>query len=235
VAEAIEAGAAVEYLVYSPDTLASPFALDLVEQQRQRGLACYSTTAPVYASLSERDNPAGLLVVVRQQRRRLEDLSPANMPWGVATVAPQDPGNVGTILRTVDAVGASSLLLLDSGVDPYHPAAVRASLGALFWLPIANASFTEFARWAAGHEYHIYGSSARGAVDYRTVERYEQPRILLLGSEREGLSPEQLAACHTVVSLPMRGRATSLNLAVAAGVLMYEMLAKDLSGAARGS
>ncbi len=224
VAEALEAGAPVEYLVYAPDLLASPFGRELVEAQRARRLPVHSVTAPVYATLSERENPTGLLAVVRQQRRRLADLSPVNLGWGVAVVAPQDPGNVGTIVRTIDAVGASALLLLDSGVDPYHPTAVRASLGSLFWVPIASASFAEFAAWAKQDTYHVYGTSAHSATDYQAVAAYTRPAILLLGSEREGLSEEQRAVCEVVVKLPMRGKATSLNLAVAAGVMLYEML-----------
>lgn len=224
VAEALEAGAPVEYLIYSPEMLTSPFARELVEHQRRRGLPVHSATPAVYESLSERENPTGLLAVVRQQRRRLAELSPANFQWGVAAVAPQDPGNVGTLIRTVDAVGAGGLLLLDAGVDPYHPSAVRASLGSLFWVPVANASFAEFAAWSQQHAYHVYGTSAKGRVDYQAVDRYERPAILLLGSEREGLTPEQLAVCEQVIRLPMRGRATSLNLAVAAGVLLYAML-----------
>ena len=84
----------------------------------------------------------------------------------MAIVSPQDPGNVGTILRTIDAVGASGLILLDSSVDPYHPTAVRASLGSIFWYPIVSASFAEWSRWAQQQGYHIYGTSARGSADY---------------------------------------------------------------------
>jgi RNA methyltransferase, TrmH family len=197
-----------------------------VDQQRLRGLPVHSATPAVYASLSERENPAGLLAVVRQQRRHLAELSPASLRWGVASVSPQDPGNVGTLIRTIDAVGAGGLLLLDAGVDPYHPSAVRASLGSLFWVPVATATFAEFAGWSRQHGYHVYGTSAHGSVDYLTVERYEPPALLLLGSEREGLTPEQLALCEQVVRLPMHGRATSLNLSVAAGVLLYSMLEK---------
>ncbi|MCC7362173.1 MAG: RNA methyltransferase [Anaerolineales bacterium] len=230
VAEAVEAGAPVEYLVYCPDTLTSPFGRELVQKQRERGLPVHATTPQVFETLSERENPTGLLAVVRQQRRALADLSPANLVWGVAVVAPQDPGNIGAIVRTVDAVGAQGLLLLDSGVDPYHPSAVRASLGSLFWVPVAAASFKDFVAWAQTHAYHVYGSSAHGAVPVKDVPSYQTPGILLLGSEREGLSPEQLAVCEQVVKLPMRGKATSLNLAVAAGVLLYDMLAKGGAG-----
>jgi TrmH family RNA methyltransferase len=226
VAEALEAGAPVEYLVYAPDRLTSPFGRELVETQRARRLPVHSVTVPVFETLSERENPTGLLAVVRQQRRRLAELSPANLGWGVAVVAPQDPGNVGTIVRTIDAVGASGLLLLDSGVDPYHPTAVRASLGSLFSVPVASASFAEFAAWAKQHAYHVYGTSAQGATDYLAVPAYARPAILLLGSEREGLSEAQRAECELLIKLPMRGKASSLNLAVAAGVMLYEMLRK---------
>jgi RNA methyltransferase, TrmH family len=226
VAEAIEAGAPVEYLVYCPDLLTSPFGRDLVDQQRAKRLPVHSVTAPVFATLSERENPTGLLAVVRQQRRKLAELSPANLGWGVAVVAPQDPGNLGTIVRTIDAVGANGLLLLDTGVDPYHPTAVRASLGSLFWVPMATASFAEFAAWVKQHAYHLYGTSAHGATPYQQVPAYQRPAILLLGSEREGLTAEQRAACEAVLQLPMRGKATSLNLAVAAGVMLYAMLEK---------
>lgn len=226
VAEAIEAGAPVEYLVYCPDLLTSPFGRDLVDQQRAKRLPVHSVTAPVFATLSERENPTGLLAVVRQQRRKLAELSPANLGWGVAVVAPQDPGNLGTIVRTIDAVGANGLLLLDTGVDPYHPTAVRASLGSLFWVPMATASFAEFAAWVKQHAYHLYGTSAHGATPYQQVPAYQRPAILLLGSEREGLTADQGAACEVVLQLPMRGKATSLNLAVAAGVMLYAMLEK---------
>ena len=209
VAEAVEAGAPVAYLVYCPDRLTSPFRRDMVEQQRARGLPVHSVTAPVFATLSERENPTGLLAVVRQQRHKLAELSPANLGWGVAVVAPQDPGNLGTIVRTIDAVGANGLLLLDSGVDPYHPTAVRASLGSLFWVPMATATFAEFAGWARQHAYHLYGTSgARGVTPYQQVAAYQRPAILLLGSEREGLTDEQRAACEMVVQLPMRGKAS---------------------------
>ncbi len=118
------------------------FARQLIDRAAAEGVACYETTADILASIAEKENPQGVIAVARQQRVKLDDLTPQNFPWGVAIVSPQDPGNVGTILRTIDAVGASGLILLDSGVDPYHPTAVRASLGSIFWYPIVSASFT---------------------------------------------------------------------------------------------
>ncbi len=227
VGEALQAGAQVEYLCYAPERLESDFARQLVETQHQAGLPCYAVAAEVFETLADKENPQGLLAVVRQSRQRLADLDTENFPWGVALVSPQDPGNIGTILRTIDAVGASGMILLEDSADPYHPAAVRASMGALFSYPVVRARFSEFSAWAKAQHYHIYGSSAHGNRDYRELGGYLKPRILLLGSERQGLSPDQAAECETLIRLPMQGRASSLNLAVAAGVMLYAMLVDD--------
>jgi TrmH family RNA methyltransferase len=224
VGEAVEAGAALDLLIYAPDSLRSEYGQQLVADLTGRGVPCLAVSADVLASLAEKDNPQGLLAAVRTPTPQLADYAPVNLAWAVAAVAPQDPGNVGTILRTLDAVGADALILLDSQVDAYHPAAVRASMGTIFWHPVITASFAEFAAWAAQHQYHVHGTSAHAAQDARTVANFPRPRVLLLGSEREGLTDAQLAVCETRLRLPMLGHATSLNLAVAAGVLLYAML-----------
>jgi TrmH family RNA methyltransferase len=222
VGAAVEAGADLQEIVYAPGYLKSEYALQLVASQAARGVPCYATSPEVFASMADKENPQGILAVVKQRRVELGGLNPENFPWGVALVAVQDPGNLGAILRTLDAVGASGLLLLESGVDAYHPVAVRASLGAIFWRPVVSATFDEFAAWAGGHGYTVYGSSAHASRDYRE-DRFTRPLMLLLGSEREGLSPEQAAMCDQILRLPMKGHVTSLNLAVAAGVLLYQM------------
>jgi len=223
VGEAVEAGAQIETICYAPDQLTSPFARNLVADQQAGGVTCLEVTADVFASLAEKENPVGILAVVRRRPVSLDQLSPSNFPWGVAVVAPQDPGNIGSILRAVDAVGASGLLLLDGGADPYHPGAVRASMGAIFWYPLIQTSFAAFHGWARSHGYTCYGTSARGTAGYRDPGIYRQPGILVLGSEREGLSPEQIASCDVLLRIPMQGKVTSLNLAVAAGVMLYAM------------
>jgi TrmH family RNA methyltransferase len=216
---------AIEAIYFAPQLLQSVFANALVEGQGARGIPCIALTEEVFLSVAEKDNPQGILAVVRPARYTLDALSPQDAPWCVALVSPQDPGNVGTILRTIDAVGASALLLLDSGVDAFHPSAVRASMGACFWYPVVSATFANFSQWARQAGYSIYGTSAHANRDYTEVE-YRKPCILLLGSEREGLAAEHKALCNSLVRLPMRGRGTSLNLAVAAGVMLYAMLEK---------
>ncbi len=222
VGELLASGQPVEYLCYAPDILISPFARETLEQAKMRGLPILTLTPETLASLGERDGADGIIAVAKQNPRPLSDLDPQTCPLGVALVSPQDPGNLGTILRTMDAAGARGLLLLDGGADAWHPTAVRASMGALFWQPIVQTGFAEFSDWARAQGYHVYGTSAHGTADFRETS-YLRPAILLLGSEREGLTPEQAAACEKLVRIPMGGRGTSLNLAVAAGVMLYEM------------
>jgi len=223
VGAAAEAGAAFEYLLYAPEQLSSAFADQLIERLAQRKVPCYPVRAEVFSSIADKENPQGLLAVLRQPQRRLADTNPGNFAWGVALVAPQDPGNLGSILRTIDAVGTDGLILLDGGVDAYHPSAVRASMGALFRHPVLSASFGEFAAWAGKHGYHVYGSSAQRGTDIRSIDSYDGPAILLLGSERTGLDEEQASICQQIIRLPMAGKVTSLNLSVAAGILLYDM------------
>ena len=226
VGAAVESGAQIEMVFYAPDLLQSQFALDLIEETRTSGVPCNPTTAEVFTSMASKEHPQGILAVVHQPEKQLSDLKSKSFPWGVACVAPQDPGNVGTILRTIDAVGASGLILLEGGVDAYHPTAVRASMGAIFRHPVVSASFTEFTQWVDESSYQVFGTSAAAGIDYQQVTQYERPVILLLGDERQGLTPEQVKTCREVVRLPMHGQVTSLNLAVAAGVMLYDMLAK---------
>lgn len=230
VGQAVEAaglastGWEIDSIYYAPDLLTSEFARDLIEDQSRRGVPCYSTTVEIFEHIADKENPQGILAVARIPTAQLAQLSPDKFPWGVALVAPQDPGNIGAILRTIDAVGASGLILLDASADPFHPGSVRASMGSIFWHPVVQAPFDEFVAWAKAGGYQIYGTSAKGNADYHQVKGYKLPAILLLGSEQKGLSPEQIAACDVVLRLPMRGRMSSLNLAVAAGVMLYHML-----------
>lgn len=222
---ALEAKAPLEYALYSPKLLRGDFSKKLIDQLKANNIELEEVSPEILVSISDKENPQGILAVARQKFTPLVSFTLTPSSFAVALVAPQDPGNLGSILRTIDAVGAGGLILLEGGVDAYHPSAVRAALGAHFWKPIMQATFSEFLAWAKHHSVHVYGSSAHAELDYRKAE-YKPPCVLLLGSEREGLTAEQQAACEQKVSLPMRGRVTSLNLSVAAGILVYELAAK---------
>jgi RNA methyltransferase, TrmH family len=224
VGEAIEAGWEIEALVYAPDQLTSDFARRLVEKQSLRGMRCAAITPTLFTAIAEKDNPQGILAVVRQQYPGLQETSLKAFRTAAALVSPQDPGNVGAILRTLDATGADGLFLLDGGVDPYHPSCIRASMGTIFWKPIIQTSFDEFVKWARKNGFQLIGSSAHATTDAHAYQREAKPVILLLGSEQKGLSKEQLTACDASLSLPMKGRVSSLNLAVAAGILLYTIM-----------
>jgi TrmH family RNA methyltransferase len=210
----------MDFVLYAEEQLRGDFAPQMLADLRAKGVDCHAVSSDVMDSIAGKENPSGLVAVAHQKYTPLSSLLPHPASLFIALVEPADPGNLGTILRTADAVGAAGLFLLEGGVDAYHPTAVRAGLGAHFWLPLAQTSFNEFASWAKDQGVQLCGSSARGGVDYREA-RYLRPLALVLGSEREGLSESQHAACQQLVSLPMQGRATSLNLAVAAGVLLY--------------
>ena len=224
VGEAIEAGWEVESVLYAPELLTSSFARDLVAQL---GTKPQPVSSSVMESLADKDNPQGILAIIRQKPTRIDDMKQSSlsgtqrMRCAAALVSPQDPGNVGTILRTLDAVGADALFLLDGGVELYHPTVIRSSMGTLFWKTIIETSFEAFVGWARQGNYQLIGTSAHGDVDFQTLIP-QAPWILVLGNEQKGLSAAQTKACDVLVSLPMKGRVSSLNLAVAAGVLLYQ-------------
>ena len=222
VGAAIEANWDVDTLLYAPELLKSDYARDLIVASAKKGIYCQPVSPDILRSLAEKENPQGILASVHQRDFSLDQLS--DFKRGAAIVAPQDPGNLGTILRTLDAVGADGLILLDGGVDLYHPRVVRASMGSLFWKPVVRASFDDFLAWTNEHAYELIGTSARGTSDLSSLKLDSENWILLLGSEQKGLSPEQISACDALVSLPMRGRGSSLNLAVAAGILLYGLM-----------
>ncbi len=223
VGEAVAQGAELETLIVAPGLLKSTFGQELVAAQKQRGVPVLEVSDEVFGRLALKEGPQGLAAVVRQKWLSLDQAVPVpGKPW-VALDSVADPGNLGTILRTQDATGGAGVILLDQSTDPYDPAAVRASMGAVFTQPLVRASFAEFARWKQSTRAFLVGTSGAAQVDYHAF-RYPPAVVILMGSERQGLQAQHLALCDEVVSIPMLGIGSdSLNLAVATAVVLYEV------------
>lgn len=222
VGEALQLGAAIDTLVVAPELLTSAFAQDLVAAQARAGGRVLEVTAAVFQSLSQKEGPQGLGAVLRQRWQALDDLRADDGLGWVVLDAVADPGNLGTVLRTADAVGCAGVILLGNTTDPYDPAALRASMGAVFAQGLVRASWEAFAAWKQRRDYPLVGAAGAASADYQAVA-YRTPLLLLMGSEREGLSAAQQAFCDYLVRIPMAGRSDSLNLAVATGVVLYEI------------
>jgi TrmH family RNA methyltransferase len=222
VAEAVDLDADIETLVAAPDLLTSEYGRSLVSSAETAGVSVLAVSADVFRSLSDREGPQGLGAVVRQRWSTLEVSDPhAGLCW-IALERIADPGNLGTILRTADAVGAAGLILLGPSADPHDPTALRASMGAIFSQHLVRASWEAFVAWTRANGCQLVGAAGSAETDYREAA-FRQPLLLLMGSEREGLTAEQQAACDLLVRVPMVGRSDSLNLAVATGALLYQI------------
>ncbi len=222
VAEAMHQGAEIENLIIAPELLVSPFGQQLVQEARRRGFLISEVSASVFKSIALKEGPQGLAAVVRQRWYTLETMRSKDDSLWIALSEVADPGNLGTILRTGDAVGVNGVILLDNTTDPYDPTAIRASMGAVFDQKLIRCSFGEFAAWKANNEFTLVGTSDKADRDYRRV-KYPEAMVLLMGSERQGLSEEQWRLCDVVVCIPMVGHSDSLNLAVATGIVLYEI------------
>ena len=222
VAEAVQLGAEVTLGVVAPDLLTSAVGWEQVERLRRQAVPCLEVSTAVFAGLSRKEGPQGLGAVVRQRWESLDRARPGTELAWVALDAVQDPGNLGTILRTADAVGAAGVILIGPTTDPYDPAAVRASMGAIFAQRLVRADGAALGAWAARHGLAIVGTSDKAATDYQALI-YPRPVVLFMGSEQKGLAPEHLALCRHLVRIPMIGRSDSLNLAMATGVVLYEI------------
>ena len=219
--EAREAGFVPELLFFNA---AERHALleALIAATEAAGGEAIETNADILHKLSGKDNPQAVLGVYRVFPTGLDRIDRGAADLWLVAQALRDPGNLGTILRTGDAVGAGGLILVDDCVDPFSPEAVRASMGALFTQKIAAAPWPEFIAWLRSGEGALVGTSLDAALDYQAA-RYAKPSFILIGNEAQGLPPEYEAECDLLVKIPMRGKADSLNAAVAAAVTAYEV------------
>jgi len=224
VGQAVAQNAQIEAVLVVPKTLEHPFGLRLRRQLEQKRVPVWEITPELFLRLSRAEEPQWIGAVVRQRWDMLAAVHSSPSPglcW-VALDQVHSPGNLGTILRTGDAVGASGLILIGDSVDPYDPACVRATMGAIFAQRLVRATAGEFAAWKRRGGFRLMGTSPHAAHDYRAVT-YPAQTVLFMGGEKKGLSEERQRLCDDLVRIPMVGRGDSLNLAIATGVLLYEV------------
>jgi len=224
--EAREAGRLPDYLFFAADSARHPLVTALVDAVEGAGGEAIETTTDILSKLSGKDNPQAVVGVFRDFARSLDSLDrTASGIWLVAERL-RDPGNLGTILRTGDAVGAGGLILIGECVDPFSVEAVRASMGALFTVPVVRADWADFLAWLRTGPGQLVGLSLDTDTDHRSA-RYAAPTFLLTGNEAQGMPNDYAAACDLLVKIPMLGKADSLNAAVATAVMAYEVLAQQ--------
>ncbi len=223
--EALETGRIPRILFFAAASAGHPLVRALIDAVEGDFGEAIETTPDILSKLSGKDNPQAVVGVFDTFETTLDmlDRSAASI-WLVAERL-RDPGNLGTILRTGDAVGAGALILVDECVDPFSTEAVRASMGALFTVPIVRVIWPEFLEWLRAGPGQLVGLSLQTEHGYREAA-YAAPTFLLTGNEAQGLPEEYEAACDLLVKMPMLGKADSLNAAVATAVMAYEVLAR---------
>ena len=224
IAEARDSGLLPEIIAFSAEGARHKLAAEIIAATEAAGGEAIETTPDILSKMSGKDNPQMLLGAYRQPNTSLDRIDRSASQLWIAAQALRDPGNIGTILRTGDAVGAGGLILIDDCADPFSVEAVRASMGALFTQQVATAGWEEFLIWLRSGPGQLVGTSLKATHDYLDAT-YEQPCVLLIGNEQQGLPGAYEEQCDLLVKIPMAGRADSLNAAIAAAVMAFAVRA----------
>ena len=221
--EAREQGMLPEMLFMATGTQPHPLAEELAAEVESAGGDVVLTSPDILSKISGKDNAQAVVGIYADRLTPLAQLDRSKAPIWFVAQAMRDPGNLGTLLRIGDAVGAGGVILVDDCVDPFSVETVRASMGALFTQDIAAARWDEFIAWLRSGPGQLIGTSLNTDADYQDP-RYTAPTFLMIGNEARGLPAEYEAACDQLVKIPMMGRADSLNASVAGAVMAYEVL-----------
>jgi len=221
ISEALDAKWNFDQVFYSQELINDHYSKQLLGKIMESGVDSYEVEKQVFESFSIKDGPKGLAAVLHQKTYEMNYLNRRPGLW-VGLDRIQDPGNLGSIMRTLDSVGGSGIILIDQCTDPFDIAAVRGSMGAIFSLKIIKTNNNTFMQFLAGKDLPMIGTSDRADNDYLAIE-YNKDMILLMGSEREGLSETLIEGCDKLVCIPMVGKSDSLNLAVATSICLYEI------------
>jgi len=219
--EAVQNNADIQTIIYAPELLTSEFCYQLINSFAHTDRVI-QVSKEVFQSISKKENPQGIGAILKQDWIDLNEIIIGNVGIWLALDSVQDPGNLGTILRTSDAVGVETIIMLDNSSDPYDISSIRASMGSIFNHKLVRCNFGEFEKWIRSNKLSVIGTSDSAESDYCRYE-YPQQVILLMGSEKQGLQKKHFELCQDVVKIPMVGRSDSLNLSVATSIVLYEM------------
>lgn len=226
VLQALQSEANVRMLLVASELLTSKVAHDAVQQQERAGTRIVYVSREVFEALAEREHPTGIAAVIKISARALHDLRAEANAIFVALYQVSNPGNLGAILRTADAVNARGVILIGNATDPYAPFALNASRGAIFTVPLVQIeNANELLEWCRVNDVRVVTTSDQGQDNLWDAD-LRAPVLFLFGNEGEGLPPHMLAQGQAV-KIPMRGAVDSLNLAVAAGVILYEIVRRQ--------
>lgn len=220
IGEALDQNRAPRLLLVGEDARPHPILDRARDATHDAGGEVVVVTHAILEKISRRDNPQTVLGVFEQVYTPLSAIVPRSAPAWVALEQVRDPGNLGTIIRTADSAGCGGVILIGDCVDPYSVEAVRATMGSVFAVAIARATAAEFLAWRQSWPGSVVGTRLDAAVGYREAA-IQHPALILMGNEQAGLTDALAAACDVNVKIPMRGRADSLNLAVATGIMAY--------------
>lgn len=228
VTDALEENWPVATICFSGSVRGQPAVAEAAARVHARGGMVLDVSEAVLAKITRRDNPQMVVGVFRQRLTPLKDVRLEGNDIWVALEAVRDPGNLGTIVRTTDSVGAKGVILVGETCDPFSVEAVRATMGSMFHVPLVKTGREAFLAWAKASGARLVGTHLKATHDYRKVTA-RGPAVLVMGNEQQGLTDAMAEACAVRVKIPMAGRADSLNLAVATGVMLYELRRDQLS------
>ncbi len=220
--QAVDQGFPVDTIIYSERLLICATARKLVRKLKREGTKFVRVSPEQFRTISQTERASGVAAIFRQHIKTLDQIkSSENVCWTVLSHI-RSPGNLGTLIRTSAAIGASGFILLGDFIDPFDPNVVRATMGAIFKQHIVRVNTTELYCWIKSNKSQVIGASPNGSIDYDKVS-YTHPTILMLGNERSGLTKEQQSICQHLVRIPMIEGVDSLNVAIAGSLLLYEV------------
>lgn len=223
VIDALDRGWTIRTLVYAKAGKGKPLVEKVAARTVAAGGLVLEVSEKVMSSITRRENPQMVAAVFEQRWTPLKEIQPKGTETWIALDRVRDPGNLGTIIRTADATGASGVILVGDCTDPFSMETVRATMGSMFALPLVKTSPADFLKWKKSVDARLVATHLAGAVDYRTIDYKSKPVILMMGNEQSGLPDELAQAADKLARIPQVGMADSLNLAVATGVMLFEV------------